>query len=170
MKVRVLGSQHYGGTKLAACHPGWRMRRYPWFVVAAWRGSKCKNAAASNSRRSGCVLAGRGHSQKKSLHKQFFWIFRRVTEGLEDPGQRPTAQPAGPNRGPDGSEQREQARKGCSRRWRRRWQEAWTRQLLLPDRRSFTTILLNAPKLSEPDEMESVFRTLKFFPPTSASK
>jgi hypothetical protein len=58
-----------------------------------------QNAAASNSRRSGCVLAGRGHSQRKSLHKQFFWIFRRVTEGLEDPGQRPTAHPAGPNRG-----------------------------------------------------------------------
>jgi hypothetical protein len=41
----------------------------------------------------------------------------------------------------------------------------FSRELLLPDRRSFVAILLAASKRSDLDEMESVFRSLKFFPP-----
>ena len=43
----------------------------------------------------------------------------------------------------------------------------FSRELLLPDRRSFVAILLGASNRSELDEMESVFRSLKFFLPTT---
>jgi len=43
----------------------------------------------------------------------------------------------------------------------------FSRELLLPDRRSFVAILLGSSKRSDLDEMESVFRTLRFFPPTT---
>lgn len=43
----------------------------------------------------------------------------------------------------------------------------FSRALLLPDRRSFVAILIAPAKQSDLDEMESVFRSLKFFPPAT---